>query len=72
MRPTARSSTPGSCANYEAFADGLYDIDVIPVLADTKNPKYYKADGVHLTLAGYELTADEIARVVKVVASGQK
>jgi lysophospholipase L1-like esterase len=24
-----------------------------------------KPDGVHLTLAGYELTADEIARVVK-------
>ena len=54
-------------ANYKTFADGLYDIDVIPVLADTKNPKYYKPDGVHLTLAGYELTADEIARVVKSV-----
>jgi lysophospholipase L1-like esterase len=59
-------------ANYKTFADGLYDIDVIPVLADTKDPKYYKPDGVHLTLAGYELTADEIARVVKLVAGGQK
>ena len=59
-------------ANYKTFADGLYDIDVIPVLADTKNPKYYKPDGVHLTLAGYELTADEIAKVVKFVASGKK
>ena len=59
-------------ANYKTFADGLYDIDVIPVLADTKNPKYYKPDGVHLTLAGYELTADEIARVVKLLASGKK
>ena len=54
-------------ANYKTFADGLYDIDVIPVLADPKNPKYYRPDGVHLTLAGYELTADEIARVVKLV-----
>ena len=59
-------------ANYKTFADCLYDIDVIPALADAKNPKFYKPDGVHLTLAGYELTADEIARVVKLVASGKK
>ena len=58
-------------ANYKSFADGLYDVDVITTLADTKNPKYYRSDGVHLTPAGYELTADEIARVVKSVAAGK-
>ena len=71
MPRTAGSSTPG-CANYKTFADGLYDIDAVSALADTTNPKYYKPDGVHLTLAGYELTADEIARVVKLAASGKK
>jgi len=59
-------------ANYKTFADGLYDIDAISALADTTNLKCYKPDGVHLTLAGYELTADEIARVVKLVASGRQ
>ncbi len=59
-------------ANYKTFADGLYDIDTIKALADTKNLKLYKPDGVHLTAAGYELTADEIAKVVKLVAGEKK
>ena len=40
-------------------------------MSGTQNPKYYQPDGVHLTLAGYELTAGEIARVVNGVASGK-
>jgi lysophospholipase L1-like esterase len=59
-------------ANYKTFADGLYDIDVIPALADAANSTYYKPDGVHLTLAGYELTADEIAKAVTSVAGGER
>jgi len=58
--------------NCKSFADGLYDVDVITTLADTKNPKYYRLDGVHLTPAGYELTADEIAKVIQAVAKGDK
>jgi hypothetical protein len=59
-------------ANYQTFADGLYDIDVIAPLADATNLKYYKPDGVHLTTAGYELTATEIARVVELVSHGRR
>ena len=56
----------------QASRSRLFDIDVIPALADTTNPKNYKPDGVHLPVAGYELTADEIARVVKLAATEKK
>jgi lysophospholipase L1-like esterase len=59
-------------AHYKEFADGLYDIDAIKELSDPKNLKYYRPDGVHLTIDAYELTADEIAKVIKSVAGGAR
>lgn len=58
--------------HYKEFADGLYDIDTIKELSNPKDLKYYKPDGVHLTVGAYELTADEIAKVIQAVAKGDK